>query len=224
MATAGRAVPTGIHINKILHYTFGSANPLILQAPVTGNLRVLAFSLAGSVSSITDTDTGSSWTIKQNMNNPEAIIAFAPNRGPMPTLKVTVNFFSIGAQTSIRFYDIQGASPSPFDVAASNLPTSCPIGGNTSAAPPITPTTANGLTIAGMPMGTGPVKGVVGPTNAIFDLVYYTGESDFDTMENADAVGHYYNPDLSPENWSWTTAPNSGANCQGTEAVHFKSQ
>ena len=136
-----------------------------------------------------------------------------------------MKFSSVNYPTSIRFFDIQGANTAPFDVAASNNPTSCPAPvRNTSAAPPITPTTANGLTIAGMPMGTGPVKGVVGPTNAIFDLVYYTGETDFDMMENADAVGHYYNLDLSTENWSWTTAPNSGANCQGTEAVHFKSQ
>jgi hypothetical protein len=222
VASAGTAVPTGIHINKVLHYTFGSGNPLTLQAPVTGNLRVLAFSLAGGVSSITDTDTGSVWTIKQSMNNPEAVIAFAPNRGALPTLKVTISFLSIQYPTSIRFYDIQGASPSAFDVAASNLPTSCPIGGNTSAAPPITPTTTNGLTIAGMPLGTGPASGVVAPTNAVFDLVYYAGESDFDTMDNADALGHYYNGSaLTAENWSWTTASNSGGNCQGTEAVHF---
>ena len=224
VARAGGSVPNGIHINKILHYTVSADNPLILQAPATGNLRVLAFSLPGSVSSITDNDTGSSWTIKQDGNNPEAVIAFAPNRGPLSTLKITINW-SPGAQNSIRFYDIQGAAATAFDVAASNLPTSCPIGGSTSAAPPITPTTTNGLTIAGMPMGTGPVSGVHAPTNAVFDLVYYTGESDFDAMENADAVGHYYNgSDLTAENWSWTTASNSGANCQGTEAVHFRAR
>ena len=227
IATAGASMPTGIHINKVLHFTQEAAagSSLTLETPATGNLRVVAFSLAGTVSSITDNDTGSSWTIEQGSNNPQAAIAFAPNRGPLPTLKITVRFTSMQYPTSIRFFDIQGANAAPFDVAASNNPTSCPAPvGNTSAAPPITPTTANGLTIAGMPMGTGPVKGVVGPTNAIFDLVYYTGETDFDSMENADAVGHYYNPDLSTENWSWTTAPNSGANCQGTEAVHFKSQ
>jgi len=223
IGAAGTSVPAGIHINKVLHFTAGAAGgSLTLETPATGNLRVVAFSLAGSVSSVTDNDTGSSWTIEQSDNNPQAVIAFAPNRGPLSTLKITVKFSSVQYPTSIRFFDIQGANAAPFDVAASNLPTSCPAPvGNTSAAPSITPTTANGLTIAGMPMGTGPVEGVVGPTNAIFDLVYYTGETDFDSMENADAVGHYYNPDLNTENWSWTTAPNSGANCQGTEAVHF---
>jgi hypothetical protein len=225
IGAAGTSMPAGIHINKVLHFTQQAAgSSLTLETPATGNLRVIAFSLAGSVSSVTDNDTGSSWTIEQDGNNPEAVIAFAPNRGALPTLKITVRFSSVNYPTSIRFFDIQEANAAPFDVAASNLPTSCSASGNTSAAPAITPTTANGLTIAGMPMGTGPVKGVVGPTNAIFDLVYYTGETDFDMMENADAVGHYYNPDLSTENWSWTTAPNSGANCQGTEAVHFKSR
>lgn len=212
IATAGTSVPAGIHINKVLHFTQGAAagGSLTLETPATGNLRVVAFSLAGSVSSVTDNDTGSSWTIEQGANNPQAVIAFAPNRGPMSTLKITVRFSSVQYPTSIRFFDIQSANAAPFDVAASNIPTSCPAPvGNTSAAPPITPTTANGLTIAGMPMGSGPVEGVVGPTNAIFDLVYYTGETDFDSMENADAVGHYYNPDLSTENWSWTTAPNT---------------
>ena len=212
IATAGTSVPAGIHINKVLHFTQGAAagGSLTLETSATGNLRVVAFSLAGSVSSVTDNDTGSSWTIEQGANNPQAVIAFAPNRGPMSTLKITVRFSSVQYPTSIRFFDIQSANAAPFDVAASNIPTSCPAPvGNTSAAPPITPTTANGLTIAGMPMGSGPVEGVVGPTNAIFDLVYYTGETDFDSMENADAVGHYYNPDLSTENWSWTTAPNT---------------
>ena len=226
VASAGSSMPTGIHINKVIHFTQQAAgNSLTLETPATGNLRVVAFSLAGTVSSITDNDTGSSWTIEQGDQNPQAVIAFAPNRGPLSTLKITVRFSAVQYPTSIRFFDIQGANAAPFDVAANNIPTSCPAPvGHTSAAPPITPTTANGLTIAGMPMGTGPVEGVVGPTNAIFDLVYYTGETDFDMMENADAVGHYYNPDLSTENWSWTTAPTSGANCQGSEAVHFKSQ
>jgi hypothetical protein len=225
IASAGTSMPAGIHINKVLHFTLEAAagGSLTLETPATGNLRVVAFSLAGSVSSITDNDTGSSWTIEQGDQNPQAVIAFAPNRGRLSTLKVTVKFSSVQYPTSIRFFDIQGANATPFDVAASNVPTSCPAPvGYTSAAPSITPSTANGLTIAGMPMGTGPVEGVVGPTHAVFDLVYYTGETDFDSMENADAVGHYYNPDLSTENWSWTTAPNSGANCQGTEAVHFK--
>ena len=67
IATAGSSMPTGIHINKVIYFTQQSAgNSLTLETPATGNLRVIAFSLAGSVSSVTDNDTGSSWTIEQS--------------------------------------------------------------------------------------------------------------------------------------------------------------
>ena len=222
VASAGGTVPNGIHVNKILHFTQGQGGgTLNLQAPVTGNLRVLAFSLAGSVSSITDNDTGSSWTIEPQSDNPAAVIAFSPNRGPLSMLSLTVHWGSINYPTSMRFFDVQGAAAAPFDAVASvpsNVACAAPSVANS---PTITPTTTNGLTIAGMPFGQGPGTGVTGPPNAIWDLTNYTGESDFDSMENADAVGHFYNPTLAAESWTWTFGPVSSGSCQGAQAVHF---
>ena len=60
------------------------------------------------------------------------------------------------------------------------------------------------------------------PTDAVFDLVTYTGELDFDLMENADAQAHVYNTGTLPLNWNWliTANPNNSA---AATAVAFKS-
>jgi hypothetical protein len=92
-----------------------------------------------------------------------------------------------------------------------------------SNAPSITPTTVNGLTLASMSIGQGPATGFFtgAPAGAIFDLVTYAGETDLDTMDNADAKGHVYNTDLSTENWNWRITSNPNNSCSST-AVHFK--
>lgn len=227
-ANAGGSMPSGIHINKIQHFTDGAPPATwTLDTPATGNLRVLATTTPTmTISSVTDSDSSctTGWHVQNDNGGSGATIAWAGNCTPNANLTVTIHNGGGAPTTSVRFVDVQGAAASPFDTSAGNTPTSCPAGGNTSAAPSITPSTANGLVIAAMPMGQGPVHAVVGPTNAIFDLVHYTGETDFDSMENADAQGHFYNPTTAAETWSWSTDSISGGNCQGTEAVAFKGQ
>jgi hypothetical protein len=90
-------------------------------------------------------------------------------------------------------------------------------------APTITPTTANGLVIAVIGMGQGPVTGLDAgaPAGAFFDLVTYAGEADTDLMENADGKAHVYNTDTTTEHWNWVgfSAP---SNSYFATAVAFK--
>ena len=62
------------------------------------------------------------------------------------------------------------------------------------------------------------------PAGAIFDLVHYTGETDFDTMDNADCKAHVYNSDLSPEHWNWIVSNGGAVTSYSSMAVHFKGQ
>jgi hypothetical protein len=73
-ASAGGAMPPGIHINKIIHESWvalSSGAALNLQLPTTGNLRVLAFAAGQNniaITSITDSD-GSAWSLEQTGGN-----------------------------------------------------------------------------------------------------------------------------------------------------------
>src|SRR6185437_1056190 len=227
-ASAGGSMPTGIHVNKIMHFTdIAPPSAWTLETPASGNLRVLVTTTPTmTISSVTDSDSSctTGWHVQNDNGGNGATIAWAGNCTPNSNLTVTIHNNGGQPTTSFRFVDVQGATASPFDTSTGGIPATCPAGGNTSAAPSITPSTSNGLVVAAMPMGQGPVHGVAGPTNAVFDLVHYTGETDFDSMENADAQGHFYNPNTTAETWSWSTDSISGANCQGSEAVAFKGQ
>jgi hypothetical protein len=222
VASAGGTMPSGIHINKVLHFTSGSfGGTWTMQAPVTGNLRVIESATPNATWTVTDNDSGSSWTVEQGSSNPQVAMAFAGNRGAMSTYQFTLHLNGSSPQTSLRFYDIQGAAASPFDVAVNAPANSSCTTPSVANSPRITPTTTNGLTIAGMPFGQGPGTGASAPANAVFDLVNYSGETDIDTMENADAAGHFYNTDTSAESWTWLFGSVSNGSCGGAEAIHF---
>ena len=89
--------------------------------------------------------------------------------------------------------------------------------------PTITPTGANELVIATMGIGDGPGLGVASgaPSGAVWDLPTYSGETDNDLMENADAQAHLYGAAASVEHWNWTITSNGDNSC-ASEAVAFK--
>jgi hypothetical protein len=225
VANAGGTMPSGIHINKIVHETWvalSSGTPLTLQLPATGNLRVLTFS-AGlnniNITSITDSD-GSTWVGKQTGGD-SAQIWYAGNRPPNASLTVSIHISGSSPTNSVRFFDIQGASASPFDVAAGTDLTVC-TSATISNQPTISPTGTNELIIATMGIGDGPGLGLASgaPSGAFWDLTTYDGEFDVDLMENADALAHVYTSTASVENWNWMITTNGNNSCSA-EAVVF---
>ena len=72
--------------------------------------------------------------------------------------------------------------------------------------------------------GQGPSSGLAAgsPAGAIFDLVYYTGETDLDTMDNADFRAHVFNTDTSTEHWNIAVANGGRETNVSSTAVHFK--
>ncbi len=207
VASSGGTLPSTIHINKILHnsWTGLSGGNLVLQMPATGNLRVLAFTVglnSLNITSITDNE-GGSWNIEQSGGD-SSQIWYSANRSANPNLIVTIHTSGASDTNSVRFFDIQGASASPVDVAAGTDPTVC-TSGTINNQPTLTTTGPNELVIATMGIGDGPGLGLASgaPSGAVWDLVTYSGEVDNDLMENADAAAHVYTTAAGVEIWNW---------------------
>ena len=143
---------------------------------------------------------------------------------------MTLHFSAVPANRTILLYDIVGASAAPEDGHIQNQAGAAP---NTSAAynlpdsPIITPASANGLTIAALTMGIGPVDGFAtgAPSGAIYDFVFHTGDVDSDRMDSGDGAAHFYNPDLTTEHWNWHIPNAAGVSSSSLfvgSAAHFK--
>jgi hypothetical protein len=196
---------------------------LTLQLPATGNLRVLAFPAGQNIfniTSITDSE-GGTWNLEQTGGD-SAQIWYAGNRSANSNLTVAIHSSGSSPTNSVRFFDIQGASASPFDVAAGTGSTPC-TSSTINNQPSITPTGTNELVIATMGIGDGPGLGLASgaPSGAVWDLTTYTDELDLDLMENADALAHLYTSTTAVENWNWAITARSNNSCFA-EAVAFK--
>jgi hypothetical protein len=228
VAAGGGKIPVGIHINKILHQTTSvySGTTWEVQNPTTGNLRVWTTTVPPSelpIDSITSNDTchgTNTFKLETAADGNSSQIWWQEDCPANPNLRLTVRFASTpsGLNTSPRFFDIQGAAASAFDVAAGTYAGTS--GSSVGGQPTITPSTAGELVIATAALGTGPGLAVRSPTGAVFDLTTYPGETDFDEMENADLLGHLYNAPASPLNWTWTIT-NNGTEIY-SEAAAFK--
>lgn len=230
-ASAGTARPAGIYINRlvVMNDKMAGSPTWKLKCPALGNLRVLmlaATSAITDVTSITDNDTGSSWSLLQSPNTGASQIWYSPNRAAKNDLDVTLNISGtpFGGGGCVRFLDISDAAASPFDVNAgtSNIPAS----GLTviNDQPAITPTFAGSwLALAILGLGQGPATGFASgaPAGAGFDVTGYVGKTDFDLMTDADGVAHLYGSGTSALHWNWTIT-NIASNTAFSQAVIFK--
>jgi len=223
-APAGTAPPAGIRIVRISHFT-NETPPAVwdLQFPSTGNLIVLVTSERSNhdITSIRDTQ-GNTYLLEEP-DDTEPQVWYVPNASPHPDLKLTINFTGQVVGTSVAMYDIAGADPSPLDGAVGVISAADNGGANLSNTPSITPVSL-GLTIAVLTLGQGPSSGldIGAPAGAVFDVVTYAGETDLDTMVNADGKAHLYNTDLTPENWNWIISNGGQTTGFAATAVHFK--
>jgi len=229
-ASAGTPKPaSGIYVNKVIH----TANDVVppvgnydLQIPAVGNLRVLVMPSTDNfmtISGITDNDSGSIW-VKPLAGSSQ--IWYCANRGPKSDLKVTlaISFSQSGvAGSCVRFFDVSNATTTAFDVAANTEPVDCSGATVVNNAPTITPTTTNGLVIACLALGQGPVTAFASgaPSGAFFDTVFYDGMVDLgDLMEDSDGIAHAYNAGTTTLNWNWAIT-NIASNNFWSHAVAF---
>jgi hypothetical protein len=230
-ALAGTApAAKGIRIVRIIHQT-NEVPPTTgwkLQFPSSGNLIVFVTNENSpiiNITSVTDNKGNTYTKVEDDPSEPQ--FWYAANATTDPNLTLTLNVSGRPAGATVVLYDIVGAATtSPLD-GHQGVPTQVDNGGaNISNSPSITPASANGLTIASAVLGTGPSSGLNtgSPPGAIFDLVYYTGETDLDTMDNADCKAHVYNTDLAQENWNWVVANGGKTTNYASMAVHFHAQ
>ena len=200
-ATSGTAPSPGIRVARIYH-GFWQGQPA-LQFPSTGNLLVFATSFGPgntNISSISSTP-GNTWTkvpaSLSGSSSPQ--ILYAANANASPALAFSIN--ANASEVQFAIYDVVGAAASPFDVA-SEANGSVNNHADILDAPRISPTTANGLVIATLPMGHGPPVALVG-TGFYFDSVTYPGEVDGSTFESSDGYGHAYHSGPGPLSFHW---------------------
>jgi hypothetical protein len=245
-ASAGTAPAAGMRILKVYHGTWagaGIANATSwkLHFPSAGNLLVLVTTQNANIDVTSVTDSKSNTYTKRALDGqtPQFWDTGSGQATPDVNLLITLHMIGPNENTSLTLYDITGAAPVPFDVAA-GVTSAIDRGGVSpiNNSPQITPSTANGLTIAAATMGQGPLSDLAAgaPTNAFFDFVYYpyaagtdasqaaglmTSQSDLSLMDNSDGLAHVYNTDTSQENWNWTLINGSTTTLFASEAVHY---
>ena len=223
-SSRGSTVPSGIHLNKILHQTtcnFGGTWDM--QFPVTGNLRVFVSEEVFAEGKITDSD-GNTYTIASPFGSQGQTIWYAVDNThvPSPNMKVSAVMPDTQCLTG-HMYDIQGAATSsPLDVAAGQN------SGNqtceTAGMPFITPNFTNELIIAQVGMGNGPaILPMVSPSGSIFNMINYNGQADENYFDNSNGEATYYNGNSTAQiSFAWTAGPNAVNTCSGGNAAAFK--
>lgn len=192
---------------KLLHMSpgFQGSGTMTLKCPTIGNLRLVSVASPNiAISSVTDSDGGVYTDVSNNTTNTGGYLWICPNRSPSSNLTVSMVYSGAsGDSTSVRFYDIKGAAVSPVDVVTVTSNGGVVGGGGIAidCPPPMTPSQTNGLAIAVVATGTGPVFTSI---NQVADMCTGNFQTDSDAMENADGLAHSYYGSTSTIHWDWT--------------------
>ena len=221
------AVGSGMRIIRIHH--FSSPNGVAsaaCQFPCSGNLLLFnadANEGQWAVSTIADTSSNG-WTSRTH-DSGSTQWWDAQNATCTSTMKVTITPVSGTVQASWQLIDVAGAPASPYDTTMGNpsVGEQYTGGATLNDFPDATPSTADGIMFADGGFGTGPVSGLASgsPPDAIFDFVFYTGQSDGSNMDNSDILAHYFVTRTTQATWNWTVANgNQTSNVWGS-AFHY---
>jgi len=217
VASAGSPKPAAgsgkIWIDRVYHFsTLGSSIPLVVKAPLTGNLHLIDSPVGNGWTPVVDSGSGS-W-IKRGGSGSSAIWESA-NRAADPNFTLTITLNNPSGQ-SFRIFDVSNAAVSPFEVFASAVSGTLPAGTTIlndmpDITPLTTPAVANLVFLSGV-MGIGPATGfnTGAPAGAIFDLCTYPEELDGSSMENADICAHFLNTNTTLITWNFTIRSQPG--------------
>jgi hypothetical protein len=225
---AGTPPSAGMRIVHLSHLTNQSPDvgAWRLQFPSSGNLVVLTLQETNiiPVASVSDNLGNGYQQLAPDDSVPQFWIAQGPAQ-TAPTLELTVNLTGgRGGGVTYLIYDVAGASASSYDGFAFKPQYDNQQGGDIFDSPVITPPSAPGLTITATSFGQGPASGLAQgcPVGAIFDFVYYNGETDLDTMDNADFRAHVFHGDRSTQHWNIAVANGGNDTNVSSTAAHFK--
>ena len=203
-ASSGTPAGSGIRLVRTMHHTtdhFAASGNYVLQSPCVGNLRVLTCDdPALNTQTVTDSE-GNTWSSAGSGFG----IWYMANTQSNSNLQVTTTGGGGDTRLSFRFFDVIGAATSPFDSGGSvaSGQTVSSVASFTSSPAP-TPTSSAGITIGAIGLGQGPGLTVTAPAAAVFALMTYTGETDFDYIEDADLAAHFYYTSSGAQTWTWS--------------------
>lgn len=220
-ASAGSPMPTSgqIWVPGIFNHTefVAPGNPMVMKCPLLGTARVLFSGVAGSITGITDSASGS-WT---KLTSGVSIGEMWWSTGNAPNANLTINVAG-GGQFTTRLLDIANVDNTSPPVTSTSQ-AGCGGVSSISNAPSIVPGVSSGAAFAYCPLGQGPVFSVTSPAGAIPDMGLYPPlESDTDTLDNADGIAHVsFSSNPGTINFNWTIF-NAVSNNFGAVAISFK--
>ncbi len=208
-AAAGTPRPSsGVYLVRICHFTTTSfpakaANAIYtLQAPVYGNLRVLACDDPNlSSTTVIHDNEGGTWTVRGGAGS-GAGIWDRVNTSANSDLCITIQGGGADNRLSWRIYDFINMAAAPFDNAATVYESAASPTYTSGYFP--TPTTGKGVVLMNVGLGQGGIANVTAPTGAQWLLCTYTGETDFDVIEDADLSAYYIYSSNAAQTWTWT--------------------
>jgi hypothetical protein len=223
MKTSGGAgtAPTGAQIISESTETFGPTATFNVQASVinAGDTIVVAGNtgVAGSTNQnwtgISDA-LSNTWTTKQNAGGTAGVPAFSFDSND--TAGNDYIHFTGGSTdgngtvTIIEMSGLQNSSHTASYDATMGLCSNTGGAAPYSSAPgPCTPSTTNGIVLATMTDGTGPVTAITSPSGGVYAYPVYTGMTDISFMTEGGGYSYIYNSTTSALSWTWTNANSS---------------
>lgn len=208
-------LPSGIHVVHINHFFYPNDGDLVtangqvkVALPSTGNLQIITTTNASdsyAMSNIKDA-AGNTYT-RTGFDALDGQIFYSCSA--TPSTQNTYGWTSQNIATHWVSYDIAGArtgGPTAcYDTRVSATGSGVPPGVDITNAPTITPSTANGVIIAVMPLGTGPPSAPIG-AGQIFVSVWATGMLDTSNFDTGDGFSYYYNPDTAAYSFGYHMA------------------
>lgn len=216
--TSGGTPAAGIRVRSTQHNNIfptaegGPSGTFNLQFPSSGNLLVATFSSGGnSITSITDSNSNTWVSAGLTPHNDTLCqIWYAAGATSSNNLVVTVSKDAYNTADTIVFYDVSGATASPFDNAVQATGNQASTGNfNTNS---ITPTTTGGLIIAIMGVALNTISDTT-TANALFDSQFYDNNTGtFSQLDENNGWAHYYNSTTSTVTFGWHPLHPAGSN------------
>ena len=220
-ASAGTAPPAGIRILRMQDYLNSNIDVSTWNEPFpcSGNLLAVIDSNGDITSAISDSNSNT-WAMPvPGVNSDVCSLNYAKNPTSGPTLVMHWPITGTGQNTTVTAYDITGADTvNPYVQSVTSGPSS--VNGPFTGQPIITPQRQNGVVIVVMGDGIGPVTALTQPAGAYYLSVAYPGETDNDTINNADGYAiYYYGTNLATQNYGWDI--HTGGNSANATGVEF---
>jgi hypothetical protein len=204
-ASAGTAPLAGIRVLRMQDYLNANINVPTWSEPFPSSGNLLAvFDSNGDITSAISDSNSNAWAMPvRGVNSDICSLNYAKNPTTGPTLVMHWPITGTGQNTTVTAYDIAGADTvNPYVQSVTSGPSA--INGPFTSQPVITPQRENGVVLVVCGDGIGPITALTQPAGAYYLSDNYPGETDQDTIDNADGYAvYYYGTSLATQDYGW---------------------